>query len=959
MARRSKKFFAPPGSRARLREWALCGPLFPSPAPRGSTLVTYRLQSLARLWIACSRALVGRLAGLLREEPLPHRPLLLVAGGLVAGAILVRGLPAAMSPALPCWLAGLVALVGWRLAAGRGRQGLATVALLAAAVAIGAAWSAARFDLFSRTELAWELDDFPRPVAIRGRVVASPQLLGQAGGSGRAAAIGPASEFVLAVTAIRDRERWRPATGRATVIVRGEPIPLPAATALEVFGRGLRPAAPLNPGEFDRTAQARGDRCLSLVRVAAWDCVVTLAPPGWWSPAAALDRLRVAAAATLAAEIAAERAPVAEALILGGRGSLPRDVADDFAATGTIHVLSISGLHLSLLAAGLFGVLRASLVPRGWSLAVVAIVTGLYAALAGGETPVVRATLMVWTACLAAAASRRGSTINALATAAIVIIAWRPAEASSAGAQLSFLSTAVLVGVAPLVARPPESDPIARLVERSRSPWEKAIRRGGRAVAVAFFTGLAVSLATAPLVAARFHVLSPVGLVANVVIAPLVPLAMACGLLCLVAAVVAAPLAAVFAAGCDATLALLEWVVAAAAEVPAGHVWVAGPAWWWVIGWYAVFGAAAIWGRRDLVRRPATWATLAAGWGGVGLVAAAVGAAVAPPPGGLRVVMAAVGHGCGIVVRSPHGRCLLYDAGRLGAPAAASRSLAAVLWSERVTQIDTLVISHADADHFNAVPDLLTRFRVGEILVSDAFLASGSLAVAELLSAAEARGVSVQATSAGDGFALDPLCRVRVLHPAAGRPPAAGGELPAGGQRPPSAGHPPDDDNAASLVLSVESAGRRLLLTGDLEGPALAAFARSLPGGCDVLVAPHHGSVTSLPADIARVTTPSLVLVSGRGGRAWPEVRAAYAAASGARPATVLKTGGDGAVAVTLSAGGISAEQFVAGRWWAIETSTPQAVADRDLVRSQPPASSRSWLATYAPSSMSTPLVKP
>jgi competence protein ComEC len=920
--------------------------------------MTHHVPPMCRLWIAYCRAFVCRLAGVLREEPLPQRPLLLVAGGLVAGAIIGHGLPMTASPALACWLAGLAALAGWRQAAVRGRLRLATVAVMAAAVAAGAAWSAARFDLFSRIELAWELDDSPRAVAIRGRVVASPHLLGPAGVTGRAAAIGPASEFVLAVAAIRDRDRWRPATGRATVIVRGEPIPLPAGTALQIFGRGLRPAAPLNPGEFDRTAQARGDRSLSLVRVAAWDCVVPLASPSLWSPAAALDRLRAAAAATLAAGIAPARAPLAEALILGGRGSLPRDVADDFAATGTIHVLSISGLHLSLLAAGLFAVLRASLVPRGWSLGAVAVVTGLYAALAGGETPVVRATLMVWVACLAAAASRRGSTINALAAAAIVIIAWRPAEASSAGAQLSFLSTAVLVGVAPLVARPRETDPIARLVERSRSPWEKAVRRGGRAVATAFLTGLAVSLATAPLVAARFHVLSPVGLVANVVVAPLVPVAMACGLLCLVSAVVAPPLASMFAAGCDTTLAILEFVVAAAAAVPAGHAWVAGPAWWWVIGWYALFAAAAIWGRRDLLRRPATWATLAAGWAGVGLVVAAIGATVAAPPGGLRVVMAAVGHGCGIVVRSPHGRCLLYDAGRLGAPAAASRSLAAVLWSERVTRIDTLVISHADADHFNAVPELLARFRVGEIVVSDAFLANGSLAVAELLAAAEARGVRVQATSAGEGFALDSLCRVRVLHPAPVQPPPEGANPHAVDQRPSSARHDSDDDNSASLVLSVESAGRRLLLTGDLEGPALAAFARSLPGVCDVLVAPHHGSATSLPADIARVTAPSVVLVSGRGGRAWPEVRDAYAAA-GAQRATVLKTGGDGAVAITLTAGGIAAEQFVAGRWRAIAAATPQAATVLGRVSSQPPARSRSWLATYAANSSNTPLVKP
>ena len=86
-----------------------------------------------------------------------------------------------------------------------------------------------------------------------------------------------------------------------------------------------------------------------------------------------------------------------------------------------------------------------------------------------------------------------------------------------------------------------------------------------------------------------------------------------------------APLASVFAAGCDATLAVLQAVVAAAADVPAGHFWVAGPAWWWVVGWYAILGATAVWGRRDLVRRPATWATLAAGWCGVGLLAAAIG----------------------------------------------------------------------------------------------------------------------------------------------------------------------------------------------------------------------------------------------------------------------------------------------------------------------------------------------
>lgn len=894
-------------------------------------------------WAAPLAAIGGRVAGLVREEPLPPRPLVVAAAALVAGCVCVRWLSAtAASAALPCWLGSVAGLAVWASATRRSHPWLATTVLVAAVMAAGAAWSAARFDLFACTELAWQLTGSPRPVAVRGLVKSAPRLLTPPATTARSAAIGPASELVLAVTAVRDDDTWRPAAGEATVVVRDTPIELLTGTEVEIFGRGLRPAAPLNPGEFDAAARARAERRLSILRVGGWDGVTVLARPRPWAPAAVLDRLRIAGSRALATGISAERAPIASALLLGQREALPRAVTADFTATGTIHVLSISGLHVGLLAAGLFASLRSLLVPRQPAVAAVAVVTGAYAMLVGAETPVVRATLMVWVACLAMVVSRRGSTLNALAAAAVVLVSWRPAEALSAGAQLSFLSTSVLIAVARAAARRPETDPIARLVERSRSGFVKSARRMGRGVLVAFVTGLAVWLATAPLVAARFHVVSPVALVANVVIAPLVPIAMACGLLCLVTAWLSSAAAAVFAAGADASLALLGWVVATAAEVSGGHAWVAGPPAWWVTGWYAIFAGAVIWGRRDLLRRPATWATLAGGWAGVGLLASAVGAFTASGPVGMRVVMAAVGHGCGMLVRAPTGRCLLYDAGRLGAPEAACRSIAAVLWSEGVTRIDTLVISHADVDHFNAVPDLLARFRVGEIVVPERFAAGGSPAVVDLLLAAAGRRVPVRTARAGDSFPLDPLCRVRILHPPKS-PCAAGGRAPHG------------DDNASSLVMAVEAAGRRLLLTGDLDGEALRAFSAADPGACDVLIAPHHGSPTSLPADIARATTPSVVLVSGRDGRAWPEVSAAYRTA--AAGANVLKTGGEGALAVTLAAGGVSVERFTTRGWRPVPAQP--ATGRAGLVSSQPAASRNSWLATYAASSNSTPLVKP
>jgi hypothetical protein len=88
------------------------------------------------------------------------------------------------------------------------------------------------------------------------------------------------------------------------------------------------------------------------------------------------------------------------------------------------------------------------------------------------------------------------------------------------------------------------------------------------------------------------------------------------------------------------------------------------------------------------------------------------------------------------------------------------------------------------------------------------------------------------------------------------------------------------------------------------------------------------GIILDVPADIARATSPGLVLVSGVGGPSWPEVSAAYRSAAGA--ATVLKTGGEGAIAVTLTAAGVDVSRSSAGRWRklpALETGAP--VSDR------------------------------
>ena len=212
-----------------------------------------------------ARACAAWFGGIVRREPLPERPLVAVAVAVAAGC----GLPAVvdLSPVV-WWLVAAVALVAWALLAGLGRHGWAAVALLGAVVGGAAGWSAIRSNLFPCDDLAWSLTSAPQPVAVEGIVEESPRRLSAPvidplrSGAVQAAVQRPSSECVVAVRAVRRGATWRTASGRLTLIVDGEPPDVVAGCRVRVFGRGMRPPPPLNPGEFDFRERARSLRCL-------------------------------------------------------------------------------------------------------------------------------------------------------------------------------------------------------------------------------------------------------------------------------------------------------------------------------------------------------------------------------------------------------------------------------------------------------------------------------------------------------------------------------------------------------------------------------------------------------------------------------------------------------------------------------------------------------------------------
>ncbi|MGH7138911.1 MAG: ComEC/Rec2 family competence protein, partial [Pirellulales bacterium] len=489
--------------------------------------------------------------------------------------------------------------------------------------------------------------------------------------------------------------------------------------------------------------------------------------------------------------------------------------------------------------------------------------------------PAVRATIVVLFVSLAMLRRRRWQPMNLLAGAALVVLVMNPCDLFRIGPQLSFLAVAVLAWSGARFAPRPISDPLDRLIAVTR-PWpEQAARRSLRRLAQTIAVGCCVWASSMPLVLWQFHLISPATLLLTPVLAIPVTAALISGFLLLVVGWIAPPLAAALGMFCDLSLWAIDSCVDFAGSLDWSHAWAPAPSGWWLCGFYAAIGAWTVLPRLCPPRR---WCLgCLAGWTALGFLTPLAQRHHQPR---LECTFLSVGHGCAVLLELPGGEKVLYDAGRLGSPTAGARSVAGYLWHRGIRRLDAIVLSHADVDHYNAVPELLEKFRVGVVYVTPAMLLDEGAAMQTLVVAIRKAGVPLRETWSGDRLRVRGDCLLEVWHPT--RSGVLGG------------------DNANSLVLDVEYRGRRILLTGDLESPGLDDLLAESPRHCDVILTPHHGSARSNPPGFAAWSTPELAVVSGSFNDRRPEVERAYLA-SGAR---VLNTADSGAIRVTIDAAG-------------------------------------------------------
>jgi competence protein ComEC len=802
----------------------------------------------------------------------PHHPLVYLAIAFSAGIAADRAL------AIPAWASATAvgALVGvWWIVRRRGRERWAALVLLFATAALGACWHHDRWHLFSRSDVGLAAQESPSPVALEGRVIEGPRLypaphedpLRQLPSAER-------TRMEVAVQSLRRGDQWLQAGGSLTVLIDGRLDGVQSGDRVRIFGQLASPLPAMNPGDFDAAALSRAKRVLAVVRAEHPRCVQVVETTTAWNVGARVDGLQQAGGRMLWKNLSHERSGLASAVLLGLREQLDPETTEAFMLTGTVHILAISGLNVAILAACLFMALRVGLVPRKAALAAVAGLTVLYALITDAEPPVVRATVLVLVLLVAMWSGHTVRPWNSLAGAAIIVLALNPSDLFHAGAQLSFLAVGVLCWCGPRLART-DLTPLARLIRQTR-PWPvRVAQKGWEWLWKAAALSTAVWVVTLPLTVERFHLAAPSAIVLNLVLALPVAAALVSGYLVLALGFWLPPAARLAGWVCDVSLTIVEWAVELASRVPAGHMWVPGPGPWWTGAFYGLLGYTLL--MRPPARRWA-WRSLAV-WSAAGVVLCFLSRGAGP----LDVTVLSVGHGSAVLCEMPDGTVMLCDAGGSGPPERSARSVSACLWSLRRRHIDRLVISHADLDHLNAVPDLLDRFSVGTVVVPPGVLDQESAGIARVRAAIASAGVPIREVRAGDAWPAGPECTVRVLHP--------------------PADWTVQGDNPGCLVLLVEHGARRMLLPGDLEGPGLSALLLNDPLDCDAVAAPHHGSRGSNTAKFAAWCRPEVVVVSG--GHDWNEHFLARV-----YDAKVYGTANEGAIRLRLAPEGVQVAPF-------------------------------------------------
>lgn len=539
---------------------------------------------------------------------------------------------------------------------------------------------------------------------------------------------------------------------------------------------------------------------------------------------------------------------LAQSLLLGRRGRLPDAVMDAFTRTGTVHLLSISGLHLAVVAAAVLAIMLAAAGRRHYLyvwLGIVALWT--YALFTGMKPPVVRAAFMLTVFLLAELAGRQRHAPTALALAAAVMVGIEPQVLWQTSFRLSVLAMGGLV----LLYGPIRALLVRCLEWVPRHTRMPPIQAGAAADITA--ATIAATVAVWPVSAGTFGQISLVGVPASLLTLPVLPFALASAsataVIGLVSPVLATPFAWVawlFLSCIIGVVETLSSISMAVAETQSGGDW-------FIAGYYTLMVAASVlWQRSrrpdDERHAPPAPSTLTRPvvprWALPSLAMAAMlvwSAVLTAPDGRLHVIFLDVGQGDSTLVVTPTGRTVLIDGGADSQQTCTLVDRYLPFWDR---SLDVVVATHPHADHLGGLLSVVERYDVG--LVLDAPVASTSLPSVEWERRLAGSGVTRKHATAGQELSLGDGTSLTVLNPAA---PVLAGVADA------------EDNNGVVLRLTYGDVS--FLFAADIRAEREATLLHHGAAlRANVLKVPHHGSDTSSCPQFLTAVNPDVAIVS-------------------------------------------------------------------------------------------------